>query len=434
MSNTFCPVPWNFQAIQNNGAVRVCCQMNVTPGRGTLKKDDGTPYNAATDDLTSARNAGLIKEVRQQMLAGEWPLDCDRCRTEEAAGLRSRRIWENEAWRLDPADAAQYTSEDGTLDTDAMPLVYYDLRFGNLCNLACRMCGPEDSHTWYKDWVDIGMGSSWNDTHGKVTLEKNDKGRWVTNAYDWHGSETFWDQLEANLNNIQHVYMAGGEPLLIERHYDFLQKCIDADVAKNIKLEYNTNLTNVQQRVLDLWTHFKQIRLGASIDGMGDVLEYQRYPAKWSIIERNLRTVDELPGNIKLWISATVTLTNVWQFPDFMLWKLAQDFKRVNNNDVNPIVNFHVCHRPWTSNIRLLTPKLKDDLEAHYNSKRAEFEQYGPAIAKKANKILDSIIKYSRAEDLSDKLPQFVDFTRKLDHVRNQNILDVCPEYTELFS
>ena len=50
MSNTFCPIPWNFQAVQNNGTVRVCCQMNMTTGRGTLFKDDGTPYNAGKDD------------------------------------------------------------------------------------------------------------------------------------------------------------------------------------------------------------------------------------------------------------------------------------------------------------------------------------------------------------------------------------------------
>jgi sulfatase maturation enzyme AslB (radical SAM superfamily) len=430
MTKTFCPVPWNFQAIQNNGAVRVCCQMNVTPGRGTLKKDDGTPYKAAADDLTAARNASLIKDVRRQMLNGEWPDDCARCRTEEESGLRSRRVWENEAWNMDPTYVAQYTDRDGTIDTNALPLVYYDMRFGNFCNLACRMCGPEDSHTWYKDWVNIGMGSSWKDTHGEVVLEKNDRGRWVTNAYDWHGSESFWDQLESNLHNIQMVYMAGGEPLLIERHYDFLQKCIDADVAKNIVLEYNTNLTNIHQRVLGLWTHFKLVKVGASIDGMGDVLEYQRYPAKWSAIERNLHVVDNLPDNVRAWISATVTLTNVWQFPDFMLWKIDQNFKKINKTE---IINYHVCHRPWSSNIRVLPYEYKTQLEDFYNSKRTEFEKYDAHIVKSANRILDSIVKYARAEDESNRLSQFIDFTRKLDNVRNQNIVDVVPQYKKLF-
>ena len=435
MTDTFCPVPWNFQAIQNNGAVRVCCQMNAAAtSRGTLRKDDGTVYQAGTDDLAQARNAQLIREVRSDMMQGKWHSECVRCMQEEQAGIRSRRQWENQQWQLTAEQVAPYTSDDGTINTDALPIVYYDLRFGNFCNLACRMCGPEDSHTWYKDWVNLGMGSSWKDTHGEVKLEKNDRGRWVTDAYDWHGSETFWDQIENNITNIEHVYMAGGEPLLIERHYEFLKKCIDLDVAKNIILEYNTNLTNLQQRVLDLWTHFKQVRVGASIDGMNNVLEYQRYPAKWSTIERNLRTVDQLPDNVMAWLAVTVTNLNCWQLPDFMLWKLQQGFTKINNTRGNPIIQYHVCHRPWTSSIRILTPELKQQLRQQYDSKRVWFNDYDDNIQRVANRTLDSVLKFAEAEDASQRIPEFVKFTNRLDSLRKQDIRDVVPEYINIFS
>ena len=59
---SFCPVPWNFQAIQNNGCIRVCCQMNSTDERGTIFKEDGTPYNARIDNLNEVRNAQFIKK------------------------------------------------------------------------------------------------------------------------------------------------------------------------------------------------------------------------------------------------------------------------------------------------------------------------------------------------------------------------------------
>jgi hypothetical protein len=172
------------------------------------------------------------------------------------------------------------------------------------------------------------------------------------------------------------------------------------------------------------------VKVGASIDGMGDVLEYQRYPAKWGAIERNLHVVDNLPDNVRAWISATVTLTNVWQFPDFMLWKIDQNFKKINKTE---IINYHVCHRPWSSNIRVLPYEYKTQLEDFYNSKRTEFEKYDAHIVKSANRILDSIVKYARAEDESNRLSQFIDFTRKLDNVRNQNIVDVVPQYKKLF-
>ena len=432
MPNTFCPIPWNFQAIQNNGTVRICCQMNMTPGRGTLKKDNGMPYNAGKDNLVEARNADLIKTTRAQMLKGEWPVDCMRCKQEEESGLQSRRMFENEEWPMDMQHIENITSEDGTIDTDAAPLVYYDLRFGNLCNLACRMCGPEDSHTWYKDWAKM-YGTEWDDTHGKVKLEKDQKGRWVTSAYDWHYSTSFWDQIENNLENIQMVYMAGGEPLMIERHYEFLQKCIDADVAKNIVLDYNTNLTNNPPKVTPMWEKFKRVQIGASIDGMNDVLEYQRYPAKWKSIEKNLQLLDNLPKNVSAWIACTITNVNVYHIPEFIDWLIQQDFKKINSSKNKRIMTHHVCHKPWYSSIRVLPEDIKQDISTHYDKWKDHFSKYDKERQTRACKILDSISKYMLAKDESDKLENFVDYTVKLDKIRNQNIIDIVPQYREIF-
>ena len=434
MSDTFCPVPWNFQAIQNNGCVRVCCQMNATPERGTLIKNDNTPYNARDDNLDDARNASLIKDVRKSMLENKWHSACQRCQTEESSGLHSRRQYEKRNWPEHTLTwAKDVTLDDGTLDIEKSPLVYYDLRFGNTCNLACTMCGPEDSHTWYKDHVAM-EGPEFPDTHGVVKLVKNDKGRWTTDHYDWHKSYKFWKQLENNLKNIQHVYMAGGEPLMIDRHYEFLQKCIDADVAKNIILEYNTNLTNVPQRVLDMWINFKQVRIGASIDGYGKVLEYQRYPAKWSAIEKNLRKIDELPDNVIAWIACTVTTANVFHLPDFMIWKLEQNFKKINIFNHKPIISHHVAHRPWPSCIRVLTSELKNEITEYYETRKSDFEKYGNNVSKKANELLDSVTTYMNAKDEHDHTTWFIKFTKDLDALRNHSILDVVPQYTHIFT
>lgn len=432
MSKTFCPIPWNFQAIQNNGTVRVCCQMNMTEGRGTLKKDNGIPYNAGIDDLSEARNAELIKNVRKDMLNGQWPNDCARCMQEEQAGLTSRRMFENDQWPADINYIKQITKDTGELDVTKAPVVYYDLRFGNLCNLACRMCGPEDSHTWYKDWVKM-YGTEWDDTHGKVKLEKNSKGRWATDAYDWHYSTLFWDQLEDNLENIQVVYMAGGEPLLIERHYEFLEKCITADFAKNIILDYNTNLTTIPAKVLPMWEKFKGVQIGASIDGIGDVLEYQRYPAKWESIEKNLRTLDNLPKNVSAWIACTVTNTNVYHIPEFIDWIIQQDFSKINSSKNKKIMTHHVCHKPWYSSIRVLPESIKKDITQNYDVWKKYFSKYDDKYQARACKILDSISKYMLVKDESDKLENFIDYTKKLDNIRNQNIINIVPQYKEIF-
>ena len=434
MSKTFCPIPWIFQAVRNNGDIRVCCQANVTPNQGVVRHPDGTSYNAGRDSFDEAKNAELMKSIRKNMLNGVWSEECGRCQQEEQAGLESRRMYELRAWDYTLADAKKDTQPDGTITVRSS---YYDLRFGNLCNLACRMCGPTDSHTWYEQWAEYHGSTKYQDTHGEVELKRNEKGRLYTTDYDWHNSESFWDQIEMNIPYIQHVYMAGGEPMMIERHYEFLKKCIGSGHAGNITIEYNTNMTSLPPRVLEMWKQFKQIRVGCSIDGMGEVLEYQRWPVKWRQAINNLNKVDQLPNNVVAWVAYTVTAYNIFHLPEFMLWKLKEsNWKKINSSPQKPIITHHVAHGPKRANIRLLTPELKLKVHNHYDYykfKVASDPEINEKIKNKFNKILDSVEKYMMADDYSDKLEEFIKFTTYLDKARKQNILDVVPQYEELF-
>ena len=436
MSKTFCPIPWNFQAVRNNGDIRICCQANVTENQGVVRHKDGTPYNAGRDDMESARNAELMREVRKNMLSGDWSQECGRCQQEEAAGLNSRRQYELDNWKEFTIDKAiKVTQADGTIN--GSKLEYYDLRFGNLCNLACRMCGPTDSHTWYEQWTDYHGSTEYSDTHGMVKLIRNEKGRLTTSDYDWHDSETFWQQLEENIPNIKHVYMAGGEPMMIERHYEFLQKCIDMNHSKKMILEYNTNMSSLPNRVLDMWTEFKQVRVGASIDGIEETLEYQRWPLKWTQAYKNLKKLDEyaqVHPNIFAWLACTVTAYNIWHIPKFMKWKLQDSgFKKINSSKKRPIITHHVAHGPKRVNVRILPNHIKQKIVDYYSTCINEFKAEFPEdIAKSAENILNSIAKYMNDADYSDKLAEFVRFTKYLDSARDQNIVEVVPEYREL--
>ena len=440
MKDTFCPIPWNFQAVRNNGDIRICCQANVTKNQGVIRHNDGTPYNARRDSLEDARNADLMKTVRKNMLKGVWSQECGRCQQEEEAGLNSRRQYEQQNWPTFTIDKARAATDDEGNVSD-IPVTYYDLRFGNLCNLACRMCGPTDSHTWYEQWVDYHKTNDYIDTHGTVTLQRNEKGRLFTNDYDWHGSNVFWDSIEQNIPNIKHVYMAGGEPMMIERHYEFLQKCIDSGYAKKIIIEYNTNMTALPPRVLTMWKHFRQVRVGASIDGYGDMVEYQRWPLKWKSAFKNLQKLDELcveNKNIFAWLACTVTAYNVFHIPEFMWWKLKESgFKKINSSKKRPIITHHVAHGPKRTNIKLLSTELKQELFLHYKLWEERFvkdNEIDTHTKDNAINILDSILKFANKEDYAqDFLQEFVNYTTYLDKARNQNILDVAPQYAKIF-
>jgi len=429
--STFCPVPWIFQAVRNNGDIRVCCQANITKNQGVVRKKDGTSYNAGKDNLLEAKNSDLIKKIRVNMLKGEKSSECFRCYNEEKNGLQSRRQYEIEIWGNHFEKAKKITKKDGTIDS---PTIFYDLRFGNFCNLACRMCGPTDSHTWYKQWIDYHETDGYKDTHGYVKLKTNDKGRLYTTDYNWHENDSFWNQLYYNIPDIKRVYMAGGEPLLIEQHYDFLEKCIEKNCSKNIVIEYNTNMTVLPERVLKLWKHFKEVRVGASIDGFGDVLEYQRWPIKWETAYENLKKLDTLcleNKNIISWLAFTITPYNIWHLPQFMLWKLNDSgFKKINSSRKRPIITNHVAHVPKRINITIFPDDVKIDLNKHYNHYANLFKNsnYNDNIKLNAASIFTSVMNYMNQKSEEHYFLEFIKFTKFLDNSRKQNIQNIVPE------
>lgn len=434
---TMCPIPWIFQAVRNNGDVRLCCQANVTKNKGVVRKADGSSYNAGRDDMYEAWQSDFMKDVRKTMLRGEWPEECRRCQTEEENGVVSRRENEMDLWDWTYEHAEKSTTESGR--STSLP-VYYDLRFGNFCNLACRMCGPTDSHQWYKEWLEYHNLEGFHDTQGFVKLAKDKKGRLTTHDYDWHMSESFWEQMESEIPYMRHVYMAGGEPLLIERHYEFLKKCVELGRAEKIILEYNTNLTTLPRRVLeDYWPHFREVRAGASIDGMGAVQEYQRHPSKWKAIEKNLQTLNDICRdnyNIVSWLAVTITAYNAWQLPEFMWWKVNSGLDHINTSEKKPIITPHVQHHPNRTSIQVLPDTQKQKIAEHYTEwrKRFEMSRFHDGIKSQAKQILDSTENYMWAENKSDKyLSEFVSLTTYLDNSRQQKITDVVPQYGEIF-
>jgi hypothetical protein len=432
MTNTFCPIPWNFQAIRANGDVRICCQANVTKNQGVVRKEDGTAYNAGQDNLENARNATLMKIVRKNMLEGVWSEECGRCKSEEDNGLVSRRSYENDQWSLDLDFIRKNTKEDGAINTADFPVVYYDLRFGNFCNLKCRMCGPTDSNAWYEDWIKLTDSYKFNDTSGPIEIVKTTKGLEVS-AFNWVENEQFWEQLEANIHNIEHVYFAGGEPMLIERHYDFLERCVSLGRANKITVEYNTNMSTLPSRVTNLWTKFKQVRIGASVDGMGSVVEYQRYPAKWEKILKNLRAVDALPSNVISWLAFTVTAYNVNHMIDFMKWKLTDSgFKRINSTNRRPVVTYHVAHHPKHLNIRVLPDNYKEELTKKFNDfvQWVKDNNFNEHVIKHATEIASGVTKYMNSDSYyATHWSEFVTYTRKLDDIRGESLIDVEPNF-----
>lgn len=437
----FCPIPWIFVAVRSNGDIRVCCQANASKSKGVYRKPNGIAFNVTTDKIDDARNSELAKEIRRTMLLDIPHEACIRCDREDASGVRSRRKNENELWQdtFTKEDALKVTQEDGTIDTSAVPVMYYDLRFGNLCNLKCRMCGPTDSSSWYDEYVKVWNNDTYDDSHGLVKLVLNDKGKYVpeNNDYDWPLQNNFWNDIETNISNIRQIHTVGGEPLLIDQHYNLLKKCVDSGYAQNITIEYNSNITNIPEKAWNYWKKFRYVNIGASLDGVHEVNNYIRYPSKFWKIAENLRKLDESESNIRVWIAVTIQALNVENIPEMMLWVLKQNFKKIGVNHFRPVITPHLLHGPKYMSIKILPPTSKKRIEQKWKNMlpniidlilahkyiicKDEFIQH-------TKKFVDSYVTYMYSDDASELLPKFYYYTTALDKIRKQKFGDIYPE------
>ena len=421
----FCPLPWILQAIRNDGNIRVCSNSHSSISKGLIHRPDGAIYNAASDNLAEAFNGADLKSLRLSMLDNTPHPICSRCDREELSGVRSRRNVEKENWseKFTLEDARSATGPDGSVEK--LP-IYLDMRFGNKCNLKCRSCGPTDSNFWYEDYTQL-WGQTFKDSP----------------TYRWYESPGFWDQMFLRLKNVEQIHTVGGEPLLIDQHFTLLEKCIEMGIAHKITIEYNSNITFIPEKAWRLWSHFKRINIGASIDGVGRINDYIRHPSKFVNIYNNLKRIDSSETNVFCWIATTVQIYNAHHLPELMKWVVKNKFNKVQRFLGMPILNCHPLHNPQFLSTKVLPLSVKkwiSDLYAECNvwmEENAHLYQdaeWAEATIKHVKEILAAYEEHMNAEDLSHLLPKFMTYTKELDSIRKETFEHSIPELWDQLS
>ena len=442
----FCTLPWLMMAVRNNGDMRVCCQANTAESRGLYRKEDGVPYNVEKEPMAQARNSALAKELRKSMLEGRAHEACIRCDKEEENKIRSRRIFEVDKAKdnFNFEHAKKVTASDGSIDTQKMPLQYLDLRFGNKCNIRCRMCGPTDSNAWYNDFVELWGTEYYEEATGTVKLIKDKRKNWIpeNNLYDWVDRDNFWSDVEKNMDHLTYIHTVGGEPMLIDRQFDLLEKCIEKGIAKNIALEYNTNGTIIPEKAWAYWKHFKFVKIGLSLDGTGKLNDYIRYPSKWEMIEANIRKLENYQGNLHLWFTYTVQIFNIYYLDDILKWKISNEFENFGDSPKQPFISAHPLHNPKHYNIKILPTPVKKIIEQklrtvypwledyfdqnNYSQKKQEIYRMS------AKNIIEGYINFMFEDDLSATFPKFWKVSSDLDRIRGHKFEELFPDYYEI--
>jgi MoaA/NifB/PqqE/SkfB family radical SAM enzyme len=424
-SPTFCTLPWIHLASNPNGRVKICCMSDED-----LKKENGDLFNLAKDSIDSIWNCDQIKDARQRMLNGEKVSACKSCYREEALGGHSMRIGFNEKWLQQESQAIKNRIRETQQNEFVLHQLpwYYDLRQGNLCNLKCRSCSPENSVSIEKESQILANKSDWY-------KENINQGKPLDQAYkNWFKSDFFNDQLNAQLPNIKKLYFTGGEPTLIEKNFELMQKCVSNNESKHIELMFNTNMTNITDEFLTLLSEFKYVTLNLSIEGIGPVQEYLRGNSKWSKIECNLRKLAEnKKKNFSYLVTPVIQNTNVLHFVDMLTY-----FKKMNQEFGDGTFLFMpiILNAPKHLDINILPHAVKikaKELIQHFIDTSADFLQYDHYLPVRLQQILSKLdsIKPDDAKDLTE---HFIKYTQLLDQERNQCFKTTFPELFGLWS
>jgi sulfatase maturation enzyme AslB (radical SAM superfamily) len=319
LQDTFCVVPWIHRFTDEQGFSGLCAVADRD--EGFLRDADGKQLNVSqllTDE--QVLNSPTAKAARLQMMHGEWPKACERCRRNEASGATSVRHHLNvqhergrrQEWLAD-------TAPDGAL---GHPLVRFaDIRLGNVCNLTCRMCGPNASRLWAPIHNKLQPENYRLPESDLVQLGQN----------NWVKHDSVQALIGQNLEGLERMHFAGGEPLIIPEMVQALEMCIASGRAGEIELSYNTNLTVLPPKVTSLWKHFKHTSLLCSVDGFGQVTEYIRRPSKWTDIDRNIKVLDQHFDEWRLKsakLSATVQIYNLLTLHDLFAYLRGAGLKR----------------------------------------------------------------------------------------------------------
>jgi sulfatase maturation enzyme AslB (radical SAM superfamily) len=237
------------------------------------------------------------------------------------------------------------------------------------------------------------------------------------------------------------VAFSGGEPLLIKEHKTFLEEIIRQGYADKILVRYNTNGLLVNDEIIELWKKFKKVKVGFSIDAVGDRNWYIRYPSDWATIERNLHKLDNTPDNIQVSIATAIQILNIKHLPELAKWKVQQNFKKVNFEKVTGgvqagggIINMHLLYIPTFLSIKCLPEADKEAVRQSfaelatwlYENYRQDKDYWkdNPYGWKRWQAVLD----FMNSEDTSNLIPALQEYIEKLDSTRNTTFSNVFPE------
>lgn len=371
-NKSICILPF-IQSVSLNGNYTVCCR-------------SPTPISKVNSTINYSGDANRTL-IKQKMLAGE-KLDnyCKICYDLEDKEIISPRITQTNEWanRLNIKNINELTKI-----TDP---VYYEIRASNQCNLMCRSCNPDSSSLIKKENQKL-----------KIFNESE---------YQYTGFD------HVNIDNIEKLYVAGGEPTIMQELYTFLEDCVQKKKT-NFEIQLNTNAVSLNKKFKSLLKHFNNFNFEISVDGYGLVNQYVRWPTNWDKLINNIDYI--YSQGYKISFNSVVSIYNIASLYSTVEF-LSNRYEKIPIH-LSP-VTFTYLKKD------ILSPYIFPDAKLIIDNldKIKKLEVYHNDIVLKSK--IDEYQDYFKNKHIISlpTLTSFFEYNDKLDNSRNIRLIDYVPE------
>ena len=390
----FCVLPWISLEASPIGTVRPCCLAD-----DEILDNAGEKFRLTTATFADIQNSDHMRGLREQFLAGETPQTCRKCWSEERAGRTSKR--------MHTLDRMKHMGITAEWTGDAKPLMFLDLKLGNICNLKCRICGSWSSSQFASEEI----------AHTRPEQRKASPAYQMLRDGAWpQENPQFWRQIDSVVNDIRYIEFTGGEPFMIAEHFEMLQGMVDRGIAGQVEIHYNTNGTQYPEQAVHIWKHFKTVEIAFSIDDVGERFEYQRTNAQWPQVCENLdrfRDLKEIHHNIQLQVCTTVNVFNVRYLGEVAAWL-------EHNRESFDFVYWNMMHDAWYFSIACLPDAAKKAIGEYLDSVQTIYRD-------EFDRIRDFMMRGASTDGAMTRM-KIADLDRK----RGQDFTAVAPEFAKL--
>lgn len=390
MNKSFCALPWLHIHTFPSGKVFPCCVADKKLPVGDLN-------NNTIDEIIHSPE---MNDIRAKMLKGEYVEHCTQsCMAHENNPKSfSKRKTINTFYEKIIPNLIELTNEDGSFkNKDDFKMKHLNIRFSNLCNFKCRSCYGELSSLILQEEVPT-----------KKTFHITDI------------SSTIMDDVYRHLPDVDLIHFAGGETLLIDEHWEIMDKLIELGNT-NVSIVCSTNLSKItykNKNIIDYVKQFKDFTLYVSIDAIKERAELYRNGTVWETIENNLKIL--VDSEIPFTITSTVGATNIHHTPDMI------DYLINNKLIYQDRLIFNILTEPARLNCRLLPIDYKKIVTERLD-KLIEFRP-------EFNKRISDLKNFMNSEDQSYLIPEFIAYHNKKDMQRNQSTVAVFSELASVLS